>query len=175
MTGVSYRILQVPLKLKNSSASPRFDRWVANAAEQSRPSLKAHHNHLPLSGSEKFPGPISSKENSESGYYPTGILRKPEVKDPSRSDVGVRHSLTFEDSTLPPKSNRVLNENNSSNQLSNDTKSRHVPKPIVPSNFSPVRHKNHDDTTEVGINRTLYGATNIGSFCSGVKISPIWC
>ncbi|XP_076816134.1 TOG array regulator of axonemal microtubules protein 1-like [Clavelina lepadiformis] len=143
---------KVPGKLKNTSASPRFDRLAAAAADisvgQVRPLLK--QSNIASAISDKFPGPTfndipTANSMSTGGYLPSGMQRN---KD------GIRNENSFNKGTLYGTSDPLSQHAQVKNDLltngnNNSNKPVEVPKhkthgnahPIVPSHFSPSRHQ----------------------------------
>ena len=142
------------MKFKNVPASPRFDRLIGNASSDPvRPILKSHNSQFSQSGAEKFSVSSIDSEIDSVGYTPSGLQKKT-IKDVTRNNFEARSVIAFdEDASSLVKSYSFSNEEgkNSSKAANELTKSSSRPtaKPIVPSHFSPLRHKSYEDTADV--------------------------
>ena len=139
------------MKLKNASASPRFDRLIGNApnSNHSRPILKSNsHVSQPSQSSSDVIDPETSAEpvSDAAGYTPSGLQRKV-IKDLTRGSIAARNAVDT-DNDASAKTESFSNENENSTELAKSS-SRSIAKPIVPSHFSPIRHKSYEDTSEV--------------------------
>jgi len=115
--------------------------------------LKSNVSQSSQSSFEKFPASSVEPETNTIGYTPSGLQKK-EIKDLTRTNTEAHGSIPLDKDTISSiKSDSFSsnNDNNSNKAVNELAKSNSKPtaKPVVPSHFSPVRHKSYDDTDEV--------------------------
>lgn len=114
------------------------------ASDQTRSALKSNHGLA----SGKLPGPLSARDNDEVGYTPSSLQKT--SKNATRNEMNTRSSYVFSkeirSSSIEQLDNPIAEQTRSSSEVS---KSRPAARPVVPSHFSPARHRGHEDTTEV--------------------------